>query len=86
MDYRIQRAVDTRKPESMVTGSGFRSLLLLFGFISAPPVFLRLDEGGIEYNLVFQFSNFLMLSQVSDMVFVSAPSSLCAQPIEYLDG
>jgi hypothetical protein len=43
----------TRNPERTVTGSGFRSLVFVFVFISAPPVFLRF-AGGIG-NLYSRF-------------------------------
>lgn len=45
--------VTTKKPDRMVTGSGFRSLGLLFGFISAPLVFLRFAGGICVFPVTF---------------------------------
>jgi hypothetical protein len=75
----------TRKPESIVTGSGVRSLL---GFISTPPVFLRFGKGEhvVIFGSVSMIISLLKFFQVSNMVFISASASLCAGPIEHLHG
>ena len=70
-----------------MTGSGFRSLVLFLGFIPALFVFLRFegDITGLCGCCRFE-KNVLESSKSLCSEFCIAPSSLCAGPIEHLDG